>query len=456
MIGNWAVSVRVALALGLAGALAVGLAGSAWAADFRSGDIVVIETGEVIDDDLFVTAGRVEMNGTVKGDLVASGAEVIVNGTVEGSLAITGQLLTVNGDVAGSVYGGGFALTVGPEAQIGRNLYFGGFSLTTEPGSTVGRDLYAGGYQALLDGEVARSAAIASGALELNGKVGGDVRVEVAEPNPSFAQSAPFFAGTMPGGVRMVTPGLRVGDEAEIGGDLSYTSSVEQPPQGGAIEGDVIYATPAPEVMPAQPVRPRLAFRLGQGFSRRLGEFVALLIVGGLLVRFWPEAVRRVTAKVQERPLPSAGWGCLVMLIALVGAPLVAIAIFIVALVGGVITFGQLFSTILGLGGATLGLAVTIFLFVLALVTKAIVAYFAGRSILTRIAPQTQTGRWANLWSLVAGALIYEVLRSIPGLGWLLAVAVTLVGLGAIYIVAREWLRPPTPLMAPSPRFTVG
>ncbi len=40
-----------------------------------------------------------------------------------------------------------------------------------------------------------------------------------------------------------------------------------------------------------------------------------------------------------------------------------------------------------------------------------------------------------------------EVLRALPfGLGWLIGVVVTLIGLGAIYFVAREMFRP-----APAP-----
>lgn len=445
---QWKLSGKIVLAIVLASLMAFGLAGPAGATDFREGETLVVPAGEVIDDDLFLTGTRIEMNGTVKGDLFAFGQEIVVNGPVEGSLVAAGQLLTVNGEVAGSLYATGFALTIGPEASVGRNAYFGGFSLAAEKGSAAGRSLYAGGYQAILSGEIADDVAVGVAALELNGKVGGNVEADVAEPDPGFSQSAPFMGGFLPGGVKMVAPGLRVGSDAEIGGDLQYTSPVEQDVPGGAAGGSVVHSTPVPGAQPGQPDNVRVRFGLGSGIARRIGEFIALLIVGGLLLRFWPNIVQRVSAKAQERPLPSAGWGCLATLIFAVGVPVVAIAIFLVALLGGLVTFGDLFGDILGLGGTTLALAVTGFLFVLSLVTKAIVAFWGGQLILTRLAPQTQTGRRANFWALAAGALIYEILRLIPVLGWLLAVIVTLVGLGAIYFVLREGLRP-APLVTP-------
>jgi hypothetical protein len=215
------------------------------------------------------------------------------------------------------------------------------------------------------------------------------------------------------------------------------------------VAGEVTHATPVPPQQPAQPtqtVRIDPTRNLFTGFSQRAGEFIALLIVGGLLLRFWPDGVQRTSAKVQERPLPSTGWGLIVAVIFFIAVPLVAIAIFIAALLGGLVTYGQLFSVILGLGAAALGLTVTVFMVVLSLVTKVVVAYLVGRLILLRAAPQSLSGRWAGLLTLGTGALVYEVLRAIPfGLGWVIGVVVTLVGLGAIYFVAREMLRPAAP-----------
>lgn len=416
----WKIWGRTALGLVLGGLLVFGLTRSAWAADFRGGDNVIISADEVIDDDLFVSGNRVEVDGTVKGDLFASAQEVIVNGEVEGSLFITGQTLKVNGQVGGSVYGGGYALTIGREVKIGRNLYFGGFSLTTEKSSTIGRSLYAGDYQTILDGEVANDVQVGGGALELNGIVGGDVKGEVGGPDQP---SPPPFMPNFPGSVPMVATGLRVGENAEIGGDL--------------------------DVQVAQAVEVDVGSSISRFFQsvlrQRLGEFIALLLVGGLLLYFWPNIVQRASVEAQERPLPSAGWGCLVTLLFPIGVIIVGAIVVILAILGGLITFGQLFGDILGLGGTTLGLVVAVFSLVVSIVTKAIVAFLGGRLILTRLASQMKPGWWLNFASLALGAIIYEILRVIPFLGWIVSIIVVLVGLGAIYVVLRQMMRPPPP-----------
>jgi hypothetical protein len=61
-----------------------------------------------------------------------------------------------------------------------------------------------------------------------------------------------------------------------------------------------------------------------------------------------------------------------------------------------------------------------------------------------------QPGWVTDFWSLALGAFIYEVLRIIPFLGWLIGVLVTLVGLGAIYFVVREIMRPAPVVAAPA------
>lgn len=400
----------------LVGILAVGLVSSARAAEFRTEDTIIIPAGEVIDDDLFLAGNRIEVNGTVRGDLVAAGAEVSVNGLVEGSLAISGQTLNVNGQVDGSVYAGGYALTVGREASIGRNVYFGGFSLTAEDGSSVGRSVYIGGYQGILDGTVEDEVVIGGAALEVNGRVGGDVRGEVGVPDQG---NPPMFVPNFPGSVPMISPGVRVDAEADVGGQVDVEETRIQTEDDG-FRGA------------------RVLLNLGSSLAERAGEFISLLIVGGLLIRFWPGAVQNAGSEAEKRPLPSAGFGCAILVVFAIGLPIVAGAILALAALGGLVTFGQLFNDILGLGMATLGTLVTAFLFVVSIVTKAVVAYLAGRVILNRISTTLDPGRWADFLALALGVLLYEILRVIPLLGWLTSVAVTLVGLGAIFYALRS------------------
>ena len=209
---SWERKVRtVMLAVMLTAFFSLGITSSAYAAEFREGGTVIINADEVIDDDLFIGAEKVEVHGTIKGDLFAAGTFVEFDGYVEGSLIIMGQSLTVDGQIDGSLYGAGYSLELGPRADVARNVYFGGFSLTTADGSMVGRGLHVGGYQALLSGEVQDDVMIGGATLELDGVVGGDVRGEVGEESDTTGMP---FIPVFPGAVQVETPGLRIADEA--------------------------------------------------------------------------------------------------------------------------------------------------------------------------------------------------------------------------------------------------
>lgn len=415
--------------LAFIGLLALLLATPAQAADFRGGDRVVIAADEIVDDDLFVGANVVEVNGTVTGDLFVSATEVSINGEVGGSVFLVGQTLEVNGDVQGSAYSAAYSLSLGPEAAIGRNVFFAGFSFSAAEGSSIGRSLYSSSYQTLLDGDVADDVSVGGGALEINGAVGGDVTGEVAAAQGA---SAPAFMFPFPGAVEIVDPGLRISEGAEIGGEVD----VKETTQVGVSTPDI---------------GSMVLSGFGRSLARRIGEFIALLIVGGLLLWIWPAAAERLRSTTGEKPLESAGSGCLLLIAFAIGVPLACLITGGLAALGGLITLGQLGGSILSVSWATIGLFVALFMFVLSLVAKVVVALWAGRGILDRLAPNRQAGYWAEFASLALGAFIYEALRFIPVFGWILAVIVTLVGLGAVFFVLRDTLRPSAPKEMPEP-----
>jgi cytoskeletal protein CcmA (bactofilin family) len=60
---------------------------------------VTIGAQEVINDDLYLSAETVTIDGTVKGDAVVAATQITLNGTVEGDLIAVGRIITVNGTV---------------------------------------------------------------------------------------------------------------------------------------------------------------------------------------------------------------------------------------------------------------------------------------------------------------------------------------------------------------------
>lgn len=420
------------LLLALFGAVIVGVGlwgvtGRALASDFRGGTTIVVGENETIDDDLFVSGETVTVNGTVKGNLFASGTTVIVNGHVEGSLFAGAQTIVLNGRVDGSAYVGGYALTVGEAAQIGRNLNFGGFSLTTVSGSSIGRSLYGGGYQFLLSGRVEDDLNIGAAALELKGVVGGDVNGSV---NSTEDGAVPPFMPQFQGAVTAVTPGLRIDPAAEIGGRLNVEMTTVAMPA----ETAPIYSIANPQLRWA------------------LGEALALLIIGLLFLYLRPTYLQNAGDAVQQRFLPSLGFGFLILAVVIVAAPLILALLIALAILGGWLTLGQLVGDIVGVGLVTYVFALGLFIFTAGMITKIVVAYTGGRFLVQRVQPEEPSSGWRAAFGLVLGVIIYVGLRSIPySVGGIFGLLVTLIGLGALYLAWRGRVHPqPAPAATPS------
>ena len=418
-------------------ALMIGFGVPAAAKAVEFNDDGIIEAGEVIDDDLFITNDTVEINGVINGDVFVGGSVVKVNGTINGSLVAGAQSVQVNGVVTGSVYTGSSTMTLGSNAVIGRNLYYGGFNLTTTDGSYISRDLLVAGYQALLSGEVGRDVRAAVGALEITGVIGNDVIAEVGETDGN--QQPLYFTG--PPGVETIVPsGIRVSENATIGGSLTYKSAENQAsaiaitPPGGIEFKYVPRTVPEGDPEEVDPVSPTTL--AGVWMVKRIRALVTLLLLGGLVIWKLPGMLKKVSKKVETEALPSLGWGLVSILVVYIGAILVIGLIIAAAIFFGVITLGELAKVILVIGFSSLGLVLAGFGLMVSYGSKIIVAYIVGHLLLKWLAPKYDGGPF---WPLALGLLLYTFLRAIPlGFGLLIGVVTTLVGIGAIWLVIRE------------------
>jgi cytoskeletal protein CcmA (bactofilin family) len=437
------------LVLGLGMILALAIAGTAFAVEFRAGDTVTIGKGEVIHDDLAVSGNTIIVDGVVNGDLVAAGGAVIVNGKINGSLMMAGKMLELNGQVGGTVYSGGAALTVGSTAQVGRSLFFAGYSYKAESGSATGRDNIVAGYQAVFNGKVGRNLKTYVSALELNGAVDGNVDAFVEKPGTIADKQFWSFLAAQ-GLPPALIPGLRVGPEARIGGQLRYTSPVEQT---GAIlaapERGIFYSAPpagatgAPAVAAPTIVRNEsLAW-----FWVRLREFVSLLVIGGLALWLLPVWFNKVAERTQTQPWLAAAWGFVAGVLGYASALFAAFLIILVVAGLAALTLGGLAMSIFGLGFGVLGLAFTLFSLFAAYGAKVVVLFPLSRTVCERFAPSLNRH---SVVPLGLGVLVFVLLRSIPFLGVLIEIGVTLVGLGALWLSFRAGYARPRPAGAQS------
>lgn len=420
---------------------------SASAVEIRTDDNVDIPAGEVIDDDLYIFAETITVNGTIRGDLIAFGATITIGpeAVVEGDVMSAGQSVIINGTVEDDTRIAGAALTLGNSGQIGDDLIAAGYSLETEPGSTIGGSLFYAGGQALLAGDIVEEATVNTSSLQLNGAVGGNVQVEVgaAEDVPPF--SPLMFIPNMPA-VPSVPGGLTIGSDAKIEGDLVYTAPVDTDIPAGTVAGAVNHQVPIIREGEAEP-EPTTAERAFNWLFRLLRTFLTLLLIGLLLVWLLPSYTRQTVDQLKTRPLPSLGLG----LVTFFGFFLVIfILVFVIVLVSillGLVTLGGLLRSTAAVGAFTTFGLVLAFLIATSYVSKILVSYLGGRMILTRLNPAWKDSRF---WPLIVGLVIFVILAAIPYLGWLINFVVILFGLGALVLFINELIRrkPETPVEA--------
>ena len=351
--------------------------------------------------DLAPEAGRVLLGG----DRYLAGNDIAAEADTEGDLFMMGGTVTVAAPVAGSAHLMGRRLSV--EAPLGGNLYAMGYALDLDAAvagsvSATGADLRlsdeiagnlrASAWEIRLDGPVQGSALLAGGQITLNAAVAGDVII--------------------------ATEDLRFGDGATVGGTLTIYAedpdSVTVP--DGVAPADRIEILQADHHDDADGAawpmaeRPSLGARIG-------GFLVGVLIVTGLavaLAALMPDRLADLRARSVDQPGQSL-WAGFLGLSTLVGAGFVAS----LTLVGIIL------------------LPAAILLAVLAMVVGYVLGvYVLGGAIWTALGRAAPTDLAGKALMALAGAVLAALIGLIPFLGWLFALALGMVGIGAM---VRSW-----------------
>lgn len=415
------------LALGL-------LVPGAMAATFAEGESYVLAAGEVVQDDLYVFAGTVRIEGTVDGDVVAGGGTVTIapTGVVRGDLLAAGQGVIVEGAVEDDIRAAGFTVEVRSGARVGGDFVGAGWSVSIADGATVEGDFIGAGYQGLVDGGVGGNATFAGSAMEITGAIGGDVEAivdaggEAAPPVAAFS----FMQAQPP---RTIGSGLTIADDASIGGDLTYRSPSRVAIPETAVAGTTSFReapTDAAQEIEQEAPPPTTTDRFLGWLGRYVQEYVALFLFGLVLVLVASRATGSVSAFLADRPLPSFGWGCLSVVVAFILAMAIPVVALLVSLFFGAIRLGPLVKPVLALGLLG-GVGTTAGLYLLAWVGAVVVAVWVGRRLLERLSPNLAGSRWAPL---AVGLLLLVLLFSLPYLGFVMKVLVATLGIGAVVL----------------------
>jgi cytoskeletal protein CcmA (bactofilin family) len=373
------------------------------AGEFRSDQSVTIGESETIDDDLYVAAGTVSIDGTVNGDATIAGGTVTVSGTVTGSLNVGGGTVDVTGDVTGAI-----------RVSAG----------TVRIAGSVGRDVVAFGGNVTIasDAEVAGDVAGGVGMLEIAGTIGGDVRASAGIMQ---------VTGTVEGSIDAGVGELTIASGAVVAGDVSYTSTREANiAEDAEIGGEVTREEPAGgagdegggSLVPDNPV---ITF---------FGVLLGMLLLGWTMLALRPRLTIGSADTLRTSPLLTAGVG----LGALIGQ---FVLIAILALLGILLA---ILASALGTAVVALGF-VLLLLIILAIILAVVpVAMAIGRLLLANRSPYLAYLAGAAILSLITVACAY-----LPALGGLLFFLVWLLGLGAFVVYAARTRERPFVIDAP-------
>lgn len=164
---------------------------------FRAGDIETLTSEEVIDENVYMAAASVFIDAPVNGDVFVVGSSVTINAEVSGDVFAVGENIVINSDVAGDVRTAGGIVQI--SGTISGELLLAGGVVQLLPSAVIEGDVRAAGGQVFNSATINGDAHIGAEMLRQEGTVTEELTV-------------------------MVSQGWKIGEEARVGGVLTYSA----------------------------------------------------------------------------------------------------------------------------------------------------------------------------------------------------------------------------------------
>jgi len=377
----------VCLILGLV--LVSGLfAFNALAAEFRFNKKignVVIEGSEKVKN-LYTAGNIISINGDIEKSLYAGGNIITISGDVEGNICVGGNTIVIRGTVGDSVHAGGGNVLI--EGEIKEDLFVGGGNITIAESASIGGDLIIGGGTIDIQGPVVGDILLGGGQVMINSKIGGNIEAKVEE--------------------------LILGSQAEIVGNLKYTSPKEADiEEGAAILGEIDYEKKTIKKI-GWPKSPGVLF--GILTLTFLVKLLAMIAVGLVLIYLFRNMTQQVVKEGLTNFWSSLGRGFAALILTPIAAIILAITVIGIWLAGLV---GIAYALIVFLAS---GLASVVF-----------------GSWLIKVIKKRKEYK-INWQAVVIGVIILKIIVLIPFVGWLVGLIFMLISLGALYRMTFQGL----------------
>lgn len=431
--------------------------GVAHAQGILDGESCHVESDSIVRGNLFVFCGELLVEGVVEGSIIGGARMAEIHGTVGGSIYLMGGELNVGGVIGKDVHYVGVALNILPEAEFlsdNGSILSANLSHHIEGGSLIPGHVTALGYQLVVDGDIGGEVNFWGSALNINGVIGQDVTATVGHSEEGGASSQietlliPFQIN-----VELVDPGLIVGEDGAVRGQLEYTG-----PALGRIEGrmenpPIFNSTLQPPILVGGTTAEESARSIGRYLRVVVREFTSLAFVGVLCVLFVPRYIQSPIRTLQTNPVSTLGIGLLSFIISFpIVLILALLSVALIALLGALRLDNVVMFAGIALGLANIGGA-SVFYFAAIYIARVVVALALGRLVIRLIFRGRDDGTWRYLvLSMVAGVLVLSLVGSIPVIGIVLNALALFFGLGAILSVLHaqyiRLFRTPT---APTP-----
>jgi cytoskeletal protein CcmA (bactofilin family) len=387
------------LAVGIVGLLATG---SARAAEFEDGETYTLESGQIVEDDLYVAAETIYIDGTVQGDLVAAGSYIEVNGTVTGDAMLAGANLVINGEIQDDARLAGAGVEL--NGTVGDDLFAsgggGGFTFPADAGNQ--QNPFVQGVYLNEGSTIGGDVGVAGGRGVVDANIGGDLNVGMADVN---------LAATVDGDANIGGETINIQDGTQVAGVLTYTSEQQiSIPEGVASE--VRYQQPERE----EPIDPAQAI-LGW-LIRTVLVLIGFALLTWLLLRFAPRLLRTPANALTERPVASLLFGLLVAILFMFVPLASALLVFLMVLFGG------------WFPGVVLGLFLFGTLAIAWFLSPLVSGLWVGRGIARVAGRETD-----SMAMLLIGVLLVALLGMLPFVGWFVYLLSFLFAFGALILL---------------------
>lgn len=362
-------------ALFLCSLILLGTAGIApvHAADFRTGEEVIISEGTQNLEDLYLFGGNIRVNAPVANDTVAAGGDITINQNVTGSVMVAGGNINLSGTVGNTVRAAGGNIRI--DGPVTRDLVVAGGSVTITKNATIGRDLILSGGNLVLEGPVKGKVVVNGGNATLNSTIGGNVEGTIEK--------------------------LTLGPSARINGSLTYKSEEKvQMASGAVVQGKTSYTPIEREEKREDKAQEFLT-------AGSIYKLVTDIVISILLISFFARALMTILTRMAEKTVESGAIGFAFVLI----FPLVALILFLLI---------------------WLGVASWLSYALILLVSLYIVKIFLGWLVM-RWWEKRNNKEYRLDWKAgILGPILLFIIFLIPILGWIAAAILFFVATGAV------------------------